>query len=60
MMKLILLIIILISTINSTYGQIYIRKGSNKYGSIVYRYDESNKKVREGLTSYGKIVYTKG
>ena len=58
-MKKIFLFCILVLSITTVFGQKYIRKGSNKYGTIVYRYDESTNKVREGQTSFGKIIYTK-
>ena len=58
MLNRIFLIIIFSLSITTVFGQTYIRKSSNKNGTIVYRY-ESTKKVREGQTSFGNIIYTK-
>ena len=57
--KLILLISILLLTIFPCYSTIYIRKGNNRNGVIVYNYNETTKILREGQTSLGKIIYTK-
>lgn len=57
--KRIVLCCILILSITFSFGQIYIRRGNSKQGTIIYRYDESTKKVREGQSSFVKIVFTK-
>lgn len=59
-MKKIFLLFIFIISILPSYGQIYIRKGSNKYNSTIeYRYDESTNFIREGQSPTGNIIYYK-